>query len=209
MTLLRESVRVNRIGILFTGVIPLAALHDISGDRKYLNPSERLAFYRAAQRINDHNKRAFCLTLFHTGCRISEALELPATKIDESDGCLIFRTLKQRQHTRYRAVPVPADHIELMQSCGLQGAKRMFGFGRTTGWKTVKACMAAAGLDGIKATPKGLRHGFAIVCVSQGVPLPTVQKWLGHARLETTSIYLDYVGDDERKLAERVWSMTS
>ena len=199
----------NGIGILFIGVNLLAALHDISGDRKYLNPAERLAFYEAAQQISDHGKRAFCMTLFHTGCRISEALELPLSMIDKSEGCLIFRTLKQRKHIRFRAVPIPADHLELMECQRFHGASPVFDFGRTTGWKTVKACTAVAGLDGVKATPKGLRHGFAIACVSQGVPLPTVQKWLGHARLETTSIHLNYVGEDERKLAQRVWSMTS
>jgi len=66
--------------------------------------------------------------------------------------------------------------------------------------------MKLAGLNGVKATPKGLRHGFAITCISEGIPLPTLQKWLGHARLETTAIYLDFVGEDERRLAEKIWS---
>jgi hypothetical protein len=31
------------------------------------------------------------------------------------------------------------------------------------------------------------------------------KKWLGHARLETTAIYLDVSGEEERKLAARLW----
>jgi integrase/recombinase XerD len=64
--------------------------------------------------------------------------------------------------------------------------------------------MAQAGLSGIKATPKGLRHAFAIAGVSAGIPLPTIQKWMGHARAETTAIYLDFVGEDERAWARRI-----
>jgi integrase/recombinase XerD len=29
--------------------------------------------------------------------------------------------------------------------------------------------------------------------------------WLGHARLETTAIYLDVSGEEERDLAKRFW----
>lgn len=68
----------------------------------------------------------------------------------------------------------------------------------------------AAGITGGMACPKGLRHGFAIACVGQGIPLTTIQKWLGHARLETTAIYLDATGDEvfneERELANHLWA---
>jgi site-specific recombinase XerD len=55
------------------------------------------------------------------------------------------------------------------------------------------------------ASPKGLRHGFAVACLAQKIPLPAVQKWLGHARMETTAIYLEVSGDEERELAKRLW----
>jgi len=32
-----------------------------------------------------------------------------------------------------------------------------------------------------------------------------MQKWLGHARMETTAIYLKVSGDKERELAKRLW----
>lgn len=65
--------------------------------------------------------------------------------------------------------------------------------------------MARAGIDGGMACPKGLRHGFAVACLARKIPLPIVQRWLGHARLETTAIYLDVSGDEERDLAKRLW----
>jgi integrase len=33
-----------------------------------------------------------------------------------------------------------------------------------------------------------------------------VKKWLGHARLETTEIYLEIVGFEERKMAQLLWN---
>lgn len=59
---------------------------------------------------------------------------------------------------------------------------------------------------GIHATPKGLRHGFGLHAIRSGVPLNLVQRWLGHARMETTAIYLQAMGREEREMAERMWS---
>jgi site-specific recombinase XerD len=69
----------------------------------------------------------------------------------------------------------------------------------------IKAKMKEAGVNGTRATPKGLRHSFAIACLSKEIPLTTVQKWLGHARLDTTSIYSNAVGKEEREMARRLW----
>jgi integrase/recombinase XerD len=65
--------------------------------------------------------------------------------------------------------------------------------------------MTQAKIAGGMASPKGLRHGFGVACLAQKIPLPTVKKWLGHARMETTAIYLDVMGDEERELAKRLW----
>jgi integrase len=42
--------------------------------------------------------------------------------------------------------------------------------------------------------------------LARKIPLPIVQRWLGHSRLETTAIYLDVSGDEERELAKRLWA---
>jgi integrase len=58
---------------------------------------------------------------------------------------------------------------------------------------------------GPHATPKGLRHGFGIHALRSRVPITLVKRWLGHARLSTTEIYLQVMGDDEREIAARMW----
>jgi integrase len=33
-----------------------------------------------------------------------------------------------------------------------------------------------------------------------------VQRWLGHASMNTTAIYLQAIGDEEREIAARMWT---
>lgn len=74
-----------------------------------------------------------------------------------------------------------------------------------TGWRAVHAVMTAAGLNGVHASSKGLRHGFGVAAVTAGIPLNMVQKWLGHAQLTMTAIYADAVGAEEKDIALRMW----
>ncbi len=183
-------------------------MFDRLGGRKYLNEAERRAYCQAAMIEADKAQRAFCLTLFYTGCRISEALNVTAQGVDLSQKAIVFETLKRRRRGWFRSVPVPDGLVALLGEtvAGMDASTRIWPWSRTTAYRLVKGCMQQAGINGNMASPKGLRHGFAVACIAQNIPLPTVQKWLGHARLETTAIYLGVSGDEERKLAQRLWS---
>ena len=184
------------------------ALFSREGQRKYLTWSEREAFFQAVKKCPDPRKRAFCLTLFYTGCRISEALEITGNRFDVSEGIIVFRTLKRRDKNHYRIVPIPSSLAELLDTVSKGGAKReslLWGFTRPTGYRLIKHYMQLAAIEGIRACPKGLRHSFAVACISRGVPVTTLQRWMGHARLETTAIYLDLIGEEDRKQAAKIW----
>lgn len=66
--------------------------------------------------------------------------------------------------------------------------------------------MHKAGIAETLCKPKALRHAFAVEAGQKGIPLNIVQRWLGHARIETTAIYASAIGDEERNLARRAWS---
>jgi integrase/recombinase XerD len=78
------------------------------GKRKYLNADELDLFIKASGQQERPEVRTLCLVLAHTSCRISEALALTVDSVDMGEGTIVFKTLKQRHKTRYRAVPVPA-----------------------------------------------------------------------------------------------------
>lgn len=156
----------------------------------------------------DPSRRAFMLIVFHTGCRISEALNLLAGRIDGTANAVVFETLKRRKRGCYRAVPVPETLTRalLQISSGKSSDAKVWNFSRSTAYRMIKAKMSEAKISGGMAMPKGLRHGLAVACISANVPLPTIKKWLGHARLDTTAIYMDVLGEEERELAKRLWN---
>jgi integrase len=187
-------------------------LHTAEGARKYVTAGERKAFLAQAERA-DREVRTLCMTLAFAGCRLSEALALTADRVDLVAGVLVIESLKKRRSGIFRAVPVPPFLLEALDLVhGIRESQRRRGRGarlwpwsRMTGWRAVHGVMAAAGLAGAHASPKGLRHGFGVAAVSAGIPLNLVQKWLGHAQLTTTAIYADAVGAEEKDIARRMW----
>lgn len=127
----------------------------------------------------------------------------------------MIRTLKRRRHNVFRTVPLRLDlldRLELVhgirakQHDPVLAEKRIWGWSRITAWSKIKRLMGEAGLFGAFALPKGLRHAFGIEStVEANIPLNMVQRWLGHARIETTSIYANAIGAEERTLAGRLW----
>mgnify|MGYP000306609893 CR=1 FL=1 len=93
----------------------------------------------------------------------------------------------------------------LQRKKGSDKQQRIWDWSRQNGYLAIKEIMHLAELQGIQATPKGLRHGFAIACLDKGIPLNMVQKWMGHAHITTTAIYANALGREERKLAARLW----
>ena len=54
-------------------------------------------------------------------------------------------------------------------------------------------------------TPHVLRHTFAATALQKGISLATVQKILGHDRLQTTAIYLNFTDTHIQDEFERKW----
>lgn len=182
-----------------------STLFSANGGRKYLCARE-LSRFLAAARNTDAATHVFCSLLAHTGCRLSEALALTPAQLDKEAGLVVFRTLKRRQQA-FRAVPVPPD---LMRSlCRIAAGRapdtQLWRWCRQTAWRRVKSVMEDARIAGAHAMPKGLRHGFGVANAEHKVPMATTQKWLGHSNLETTAIYQQATGREERAFAARLW----
>ena len=191
----------------------VSLVFDREGKRKYLTVSERTAFLGAAA-LMPAEARTFCTVLAYSGARVSEVLALTAARIDLPAGLVVFESLKKRRRGMYRAVPIPGDLLSDLDKVHAivaarqvpeLASRRLWPWSRTTGWSRVKEAMAAATVVGPQATPKGLRHGFAVAALQAEVPINFVRRWLGHARLSTTEIYADAVGEEERAIAARFW----
>lgn len=178
-------------------------VYDNQGCRKYLDSHERSRFLAVADQLGQ-SQRALCYVLLYCGCRISEALELTPDRFDAEGRALRFRTLKRRRIV-FRQVPIPDFLIAMLQSLPTNAHDRHWPIHRTTAWRMIREVMKQAQIAGPMATCKGCRHSFGILAAMRNVPGPLVQKFMGHASLSTTAIYLDAMGAEERQFAERMW----
>lgn len=186
------------------------SLYSIDGHRKYLTPAERRRFIDAALSHPRPAVTTLCLILAFTGCRISEALALAGRSFDLDEKSVAIRSLKKRNALIFREVPLPPCLIARLEVVhGLAQARpsdRLWTWTRGRAWSLIKEVMIAAQIPpGIHATAKGLRHAFGINAIRSGVPITFVQRWLGHASLSTTAIYLQAIGPEEREIAARMW----
>jgi len=186
------------------------SLYTAAGQRKYLTTAERGRFLAAAVACRRADLRTLCLTLAYTGCRISEALALTSDRVEREAGFIAVRSLKKRNRAVVmREIPVPVELFRALDEAHSfedRGA-RLWPISRSGAWQLVKGIMRQAAVpEGAHMTPKGLRHSFGIHAIRSGVPLNLVQRWLGHASMTTTAIYLEALGEEEREIAARMWA---
>jgi integrase len=175
---------------------------DRTGQRKYVSAAERGRFLAAAD-LRDAPTRAFCHLLAYTGCRLSEALAAQRHHLDAERGTLVLATLKRRK-AFFRMVYLPPQLVGQLLALPAPGGV-FWRWHNVTAWRRVKAVMQLARISGAQACPKGLRHGFGMRAAERNVPASLIQRFLGHASLRTTSVYLDAVGAEERQFAARIW----
>ncbi len=193
-------------------------LYDQRNQRLYINAHERIRFVAAAENARQP-LRNFALTLLYTGCRLSEALALRVVDLDSHGRLLSIKTLKKRNLHEVREVPIPPGLVEALSSQRSQYVIDRGGMepdislwsgssrppDRITGYRWIKDLMATADVHGAQASPKGLRHGYGVHAVCSGVQLNMLRKWMGHASINTTSIYANAMGKEELQIADRMW----
>lgn len=186
------------------------SLYTCQGNRKYLTPLERRHFIEVAQDWPRPDVASLCLTIANTGCRLSEALGLRGGSVDTNTHFLALRSLKRRNGAIViREVPVPPSLIQRLDDSHELTLREapLWRFCRSQAWRLIKEVLREADVvPGPHCTPRGLRHGFGLHAVRSGVPLNLVQRWLGHASMTTTAIYLQAMGDEEREFAARMWA---
>lgn len=200
----------------------IASLSDLidplTGERFYLNKEERTAFKKSAQLLKP-DARTFCMMLYYTGCRPSEALEVTPNRLDYAEEWVRFRTLKQKRHNpnkpdKYRTVELPFEYLSDLESFYKAKANKgndkfgsipIWSFTYRTGYRYVKQAMADAEITGVKACPKGLRHSMGVSLALDRVPINVIANILGHADANNTLIYLQIIDKERRGMISKTW----
>jgi site-specific recombinase XerD len=166
---------------------------------------------REAERHGNKRNLAILLTLRHTGLRVGELcnLRLGDVAISERKGQLLVRAGKGNKD---RAIPLNNDvrralaaYLEVRPAVagdhlfvGQRGEPL-----KPQGVQQVVAKYARrAGVT--EVTPHVLRHTFAKHVLDAGEDLATVQRLLGHERLETTAIYTQPTARDLEEAVRRL-----
>jgi site-specific recombinase XerD len=157
-----------------------------------LSSQEIAAFFQA---IKNLKHRTLVMTLYATGLRISEALQLVATDIDSRRMLLRVGQGKGRKD---RYVPLSATLLEALRFYWRRYRPEKWLFpGQTPQCQLSRGsvnrfCLKAAQRAGLKkrVTPHTLRHCFATHLLETGLDLKRIQLLLGHCSLKSTSVYL-------------------
>ena len=129
--------------------------------------------------------------------RISELLNLKPENYYPDSNILVFESLKQggKKAAVKRQVPLTRRLKKLLnQFFNSGGIPKM---PPITAEKMLERLGKRAGIAR-KVTPHILRHSYAVNSLLKGTDIVTLQRRLGHSKLDTTAIYLKYVPDSKR-----------
>jgi len=162
---------------------------------KFLGEGDCFLLERWCETATDLKLAAFTMIALHAGLRRTEILTLQRGEIElegrhPSIHVLAGKSKSRRERTVGMSQKLRAFLAERMPKLPqrdpfmFQGVDERFA-----------RMVAQCGLK-VRATPHVLRHTLATRLVSRGVPINLVQEMLGHADLQTSSIYIHAAAKD-------------
>jgi site-specific recombinase XerD len=165
---------------------------------------EIVAVMRHAAHARHGNRlNGLIVVLWRAGLRINEALSLTESDLDQRRGSILVRHGK---NDRRREVgmdpwgwaalqPWLAERAKLPPGplfCVIVGPTRGHAWSASAAWLGLHRVETAAGVR-----RRQLRHAHAVELLHEGIPLPLIQRQLGHAYLSTTGTYLQGISSEE------------
>ena len=139
--------------------------------------------------------------MLKTGLRVSEALALRRVDLrleQEPPIIVVAADSPGNKGRKGREVPVPADLVESLRDLASSHSKNhyqpMLNLSRQRIGQVMKDAAREVGIDPARAHPHAFRHTYGRNCVLRGVPIPVLQKWLGHASMVDTQRYVELAG---------------
>ncbi len=150
---------------------------------------------RALSAVREAHFRTALATIYSCGLRLGEVCVL---QVGHVHGSLEQLRVSDGKGGVDRVVPLPGRALELLREhyrrtrpplpwvfADRAGTGHLV---RATLQKVFKAAVRESGVNPA-ASVHTLRHSYATNLVLAGIPLPVVQKWLGHRSLRTTAVY--------------------
>jgi integrase/recombinase XerD len=176
------------LGVNVKPVMPRARRKEI----KALSEEEIQKIYDNARTLRD---KLIIRLLVETGMRANELLNISVNDIDFNKKMIRLRVTKNGEER----VVFFTDNTLLLIRKYLKNhdGEKLFNMTYQALYKTIRRLGEKVGLNGLR--PHMLRHSFATNAIRRGVPLPAVQRILGHKDIKTTQIYTHLILDDLEK----------
>lgn len=167
--------------------------------REPLTPAEADALVKACKTSEE---KLVVLTLLETGMRVSEAALLNKDSLDtQSHQITVYG--KGRNGIKKRRILKLSHILRVVLEPHLVAYDR-FGTPPRTMQRLLKRVASRAKIRR-PVTPHVLRHTFAVRALRQGIGIVDLMKLLGHDRLDTTAIYLNFDPAQTLKEFEEKW----
>ena len=165
------------------------------------------AMRQAGHDRHGHRLNALIVVLWRAGLRINEALSLTETDLDQRRGSVLVRHGKNDRRREvgmdawaWSAIePWLADHAALPVGplfCVIDGPTRGRSWSASAARVELRHLALKAGVRR-RFAPHQLRHAHAVELLHDGIPLPLIQRQLGHSHLSTTGTYLEGINTEE------------
>ena len=162
---------------------------------------------QAGNGIHGARMRALIVVLWRSGLRISEALMLTESDLEPRRGALLVRCGKGGKRREVGMDEWGWEHVRVWVEhrvglpvgplfCVIDGKTRGRAWSNTAVRAEMRRLVVAAGVRR-RFAPHQLRHAHAVEMARQGIPLPVIQRQLGHTNIGITSVYLQGIDTSE------------
>lgn len=154
----------------------------------------------AVDAAGDIRSKALFETMYYSGMRVSEALQLRIDHVQK--GSRVIEDIKGKGG-KYRPVFISDKLLTTLRKY-LRERKQPFSsttkalfvgergpLTRQSAHNLIKKYAKVAGIEETKAHVHNLRHLFGLRLADQGVPIQDIAKYMGHTSIEVTKIYLE------------------
>lgn len=162
--------------------------------------------------------RALIVAMYRAGLRLGEALALKPKDVDPKTGTVRVLHGKGDRHRVVGldpgAMAIVMRWMDKRKQLGITGRSPLF---CTLQGKPLKGSYVRTLLPRLaskvgiekRVHPHALRHTMAFELAMEGVPVPVIQKQLGHASLATTQRYLDHIAPKDlvEAMRRREWEL--
>ena len=140
--------------------------------------------------------------LLDTGLRAKELLSIKKSDINLDKRYIVVRNTKNGKE---RIVFFTEETKKLLEKYlkNLSDNDKLFNITYNALYRKLKRLGKKLGID---LRPHILRHTFATQAIRKGMPLPAVQKILGHEDIKTTQVYINLVTKDLKEIYDKTFS---